>query len=158
MLLVTKMDTDTPPLVPVEERAIVPWTKIVPAQAPMPDLPRIARPKAKVRYNPNAPHLARAPRLESREKAIDTLHRMRTNVALPLPLEAFLGNVGDGVHHSTPLVFMEATSSAGDPDFSEAPIAFPARGARNPAPLDTPYTNAAHMPPDATLSPSLDGD
>ena len=98
------------------------------------------------------------PRLESREKAIDTLHRLRTSVALPLPLEAFLGNVGDCVQDSTPLDDMGATSSACDPDLPEAPIAFPARAARDPAHLDTPYTNAAHMPPDATLSPFPDGD
>ena len=135
----------------------MPWIEIVPAHVPKPVPPRSTRPKANFRFNPNAPYLSRGPRLERRAPALDSLHPLRTNVALPLPLEAFLGSVGDGVQGSAPLVDTEgadtATSSACDPGLPDAPIVFPARAARDPAHLDTPYTNAAHMPPDATLSP-----
>ena len=149
--------TETPPPVPVEERAIVPWVEIVPAHVPSPVPPRRTRPNAKSRFNPNAPYLSRGPRLERREPALECLHRLRTNVALPLPLEAILGSVWDGVQGSTPLMdgAETATSSACDPGLHEAPFATTARAARDPAHLDTPYTNSAHMPPDATHSPSL---
>ena len=136
----------------------MPRTVIVPVQAPMPDRPRIARPKAKVRFNPNAPHLAKVPYREPRDQALRSLHRVRTAVARPLALDEFSGAVGaavgDEVVDCTPLDASVGTSSACDPDLSDDPIVIPARAARDPAHLDTPYTNAAHEPPSrVTLSP-----
>ena len=146
----------TLPPVPVEERAIVPWVEIVPAHVPPPVPPRRARPKAKAKFNPNAPHLFRGLKLARREPALESLNRLRPNINPPLTLESIIGSVGDSARYSTPLLDGAATaSSASDPAHNGAPPAMSARAARDPAHLDTPYTNSVHMPPDATHSPSL---
>ena len=83
---------------------------------------------------------------------------MRTAVARPLALDVFTGTEGVNVSNdhvnSTPLDVDVATSSTCELVLTVAPIVLPASFDRDPAHLDTPYTNAEHEPPSwVTLSP-----
>ena len=95
--------SDGPHPAPVEESSIVAAASSEPESAP-----RLAQPTSttngkpstktktttKARFNPRAPHLTRGQRLVNRDEALLSLHRHRTNVALPLDLVDFLGSAG----------------------------------------------------------------
>ena len=83
---------------------------------------------------------------------------MRTAVARPIALDVFTGSGGvissNDQGCSTPLVVDLDTRSDGEQLLITDPFVPPAGFDRDPAHLDTPFTNAAHHPPSLdTLSP-----
>ena len=94
--------------------------------------------------------------MATRDEALRSLHRHRTNVAIPLDLADIIGSSWKGVPSSTVPLLDDSGTNDGAMEETDITRSLPAprNDPRDPGHLDTPYTNLEHMPPDATRSPS----